>query len=87
MQMTSREKGIPIDTLGFEVHVLSTKIRDVPAPSEGVHIKACSSQAISGPSRCHLSTATSPLKFPRVLSGMHTTHAKTHGRRYHMQLL
>lgn len=37
--MTSRDKGIPIDTLGFEVHVLGAKQRDLSAPSEGVYVK------------------------------------------------
>ena len=37
--MTSREKGIPIDTLGFEVHVLGSKSKDLTDPSEGVYIK------------------------------------------------
>ena len=39
LQVTSREKGIPIDTLGFEVHVLGSKARELTAPSDGVYVK------------------------------------------------
>ncbi len=39
LQVTSREKGIPIDTLGFEVHVLGPKAKELSPPTEGVYVK------------------------------------------------
>ena len=53
LQVTSREKGIPIDTLGFEVHVLGSKARELTAPSDGVYVKVNIVISLNSAVSCH----------------------------------